>query len=315
MAVTLHFLSILLICLSPLIASAALFTVDESEAAQAVGRQSVQNAMRAHRSHLQKTGVGLYYGIQSSYSPLKKLKKPSDKIWSDLERFSYIKTVLHKDFVQKLGSVNAVDTYAGSLVGLQEEEPRRGDLEMTSSLLWALKHVSSAYIAAGKKERAEQIVSRVKKNGNQPQTLLVELQKDGWHSIYWNPDVALPSENNSNKAALHLRSWQEAQKGSYLNENIKVDYHLINFRPTKGSKTKKDLSSLKKLKHIPFWVGIANYGRHTFVGYQNHISEAYNTELPTSQNLIMDSSFESWFGHYASEKLLSGIIMAPPGSL
>lgn len=302
-----------MLCLWPLLGEAALFTLDESEAAQVVGRESVLQSMKAHRDHLQKTGVGLFYGVKSTYSPLKKSKNSNEKIWSDIERFGYIKTVLHKNFVHKLGSMNAVDAYVGSLVGIQEEQPRHGDLQMTGSLLWVLKHVSAAYAASGKSERAEQIVRLVQNNGNHPYLLLVELQKDGWHSIYWNPDVALPDDDK--KASLHLRSWQEAQKGTYFNNTIKVDYLLTNYRPTKGSKTKKDLSSLKKLKRVPFWVGLANYGRHIFVGYQDHLSEAHSAEMPTSNNLIMDSEFGKWHGHYPSEKLLSGIIMVPPGSL
>jgi hypothetical protein len=181
--------------------------------------------------------------------------------------------------------------------------------------LWALKHVKAAYAAAGKKERGEQIDRIVESRRDAAEVLIVELQKDGWHSIYWNPDVNAPDEVNEGKKSLHERSWQEASRGEYMNGKIKVDYSLVNYRPSKRSKTKKNTSSLRKLKRVPFWIGMANYGKHVFVGYHGHVSEAYSMEMPTSPRLIMDSEFANWSGSYKSEKLLSGIIMVPPGSL
>lgn len=312
MVVSLRFLLILMVGLSPCLGFSATFTSDESQAAQVVGRESVLQSMKAHRDHIARTGIGLYYGISSEYSPLKRIRKNST-ILSDMDRFGFVKMSLKKTFVQTLGSSSSLDAYVGRLVGIQDADERYGDLQMISSVIWALKHVRAAYEAAEKTERADQIYRIVMDRGGHAKDLIVELQKDGWHSIYWNPDVALPDDDK--KASLHLRSWQEAQKGTYFNNTIKVDYLLTNYRPTKGSKTKKDLSSLKKLKRVPFWVGLANYGRHIFVGYQDHLSEAHSAEMPTSNNLIMDSEFGKWHGHYPSEKLLSGIIMVPPGSL
>ncbi len=315
MALNLRILAILICFQLPTLGYGATFISKESEAAQVVGRDSVTKAIKSHKAHLQKTGVGLFYGSKSSYSPTKELISASDNMWSDIDRFSYIKTILNKNFVQTLGSSNAVDSYVGSLVGIQDENPRHGDLEMTSPLLWALKHVKAAYTAAGKKERAEQIARIVEKNGSKAKDLIIELQKDGWHSIYWNPDVNHVAESNERKKTLHERSWQEAQRGEYLNGKIKVDYKLVNYRPSPGSKTKKSVSGLKNLKRVPFWVGMANYGKHMFAGYHGHVTEVYNMEMPTSPRLIMDSEFANWTGHYKSEKLLSGIIMVPPGSL
>lgn len=315
MVVNLRILAILLFFQLPLLGYGATFVTEESEAAQVIGRDSVKKAIRDHRAHLQKTGVGLFYGSKSSYSPIKKLQSASDTMWSDIDRFSYIKTILRKDFVQTLRSTSAVDAYVGSLVGNQDQLPRNGDMEMTSPVLWALKHVKAAYTAAGKKERGEQIDRIVESSGSAAHILIMELQKDGWHSIYWNPDVNAPAEPNESKKSLHERSWQEANRGEYMNGKIKVDYSLVNYRPSPRSKTKKNTSSLTKLKRVPFWIGMANYGKHMFVGYHGHLSEAYSMEMPTSSRLIVDSEFANWSGNYRSEKLLSGIIMVPPGSL
>lgn len=315
MGVTLRILAILFLFLFPLLGYGAIFVTEESEAAQVVGRDSIKKAIRDDRAHFQKTGVGLFYGSKSSYSPIKKLQSASDTMWSDIDRFSYIKTVLRKDFVHSLSSTTAIDSYVGSLVGNQDQLPRNGDLEMTSPVLWVLKHVKAAYTAAGKKERGEQIDRIVASSGDSPVVLIMELQKDGWHSIYWNPDVNTPAETDQGKKSLHERSWQEASRGEYMNGKIKVDYSLINYRPSHRSKTKKTISSLRKLKRVPFWIGMANYGKHVFAGYHGNLSEAYSMEMPTSPRLIMNSEFANWSGHYKSEKLLSGIIMVPPGSL
>lgn len=305
---------ILLVTLFPMLGYGATFTSDESEAAQVVGRESVLNAMKAHRSHISKTGIGLFYGSASEYSPLKRIRKNST-ILSDSDRFGYVKMQLNKKFIQQLGNTSAIDSYVGRLVGIQDTPIRHGDLQMTSSVLWALKHVKAAYEAAGKIERADQIHRIVMDRGGRAKDLMVELQKDGWHSIYWNPDTLLPEETNKKIRSMHIRSWQEASSGTYMNNTIKVDYLLVNYRPTRGSPTKKETASLAKLKRVPFWVGMANYGKHAFVGYQTHISEAYDSAMPTSPQLIMDANFSSWSGHYSTERLISGIIMVPPGSL
>lgn len=314
MVVSLRLLCILLIGLCPLLGYGATFTSDESQAAQVVGRKSVLQAMKSHRDHLSRTGMGLFYGSSSEYSPLKRIRKNST-ILSDTDRFGFVKMNLKKSFVEQLGSMSTLDAYAGRLVGIQDADERYGDIEMTSSVLWALKHVKAAYQAAGKAERADQIGRIVMDKGGHSKHLIIELQKDGWQSIYWNPDTQMPDEKNAQKRAQHLRSWQEASGGKYMNKSIKVDYLLVNYRPTRGSSTTKDTSSLAKLKRVPFWIGMANYGHHTFVGYQTHISEAYNIAMPNSHQLIRDSEFGTWKGHYASEKMLSGIIMVPPGSL
>ncbi len=292
----------------------ATFTSDESEAAQVVGRQSVLQSMQSHRAHLARTGIGLYYGIQSEYSPLKRIRRTST-ILSDMDRFGFVKMQLKKPFVQQLGSTSALDAYVGRLVGIQDADTRYGDLQMTSSVMWALKHVKAAYEAAGKVERANQIGRIVMDKGGHAKHLLLELQKDGWHSIYWNPDTQQADERTPTQRYAHRRSWQEASSGKYFNGLFKVDYLLVNYRPTRGSSTKKETASLAKLKRVPFWIGMANYGKHAFVGYQTHISEVYDAALPTSSQLIQDSDFTQWKGHYGSEKLLSGLIMVPPGSL
>lgn len=314
MVVSLRILTILLSLLMPLLGHGATFTPDESDAAQVVGRASVIKSMKAHRDHLEKTGIGLFYGMKSDYSPTKQ-KSATSKIKTDLDRFSFVKSSLKQDFINKLGSVNSVDSYVGSLVGIQDDETRYGDLQMTGSVLWPLKHVIAAYVAANKKERSEQIGRIVRDSGYSAQTLMLELQKDGWHSIYWNPDVNEPNDSDPAKRAHHLRTYQDANNGTYMNNSLKVDYVLLNYRPSPGSQTKKDVSSLRKLKRVPFWVGMANFGKHAFVGYQDHVTEAHNIALPTNPKLIMDENFISWKGHYKTEKLLSGIIMVPPGSL
>ncbi|MCB9072034.1 MAG: hypothetical protein H6623_00310 [Bdellovibrionaceae bacterium] len=291
--------------------NAAIFSEEETQIAMNAGRQSIINSTRAHYQHLQKTGIGLFYGVRSDYSPIK--HSTEDDTWSDLERFSYIKTVLKKDFVTQLGSADAVDSYARSLVGMQESTPRSGDIQITGSLLWTLRHLRAAYASVGKEKRARQIVREVLKNDNGPNVLMKELQKDGWEAIYWNPDVAQPNETNGKLRQMHQRSVQEAQNGLYNNRSIFLQHTLVNYRPSSNSKTKKSLSSLKRLEHIPFWVGLANYGRQTFVGYLGRVSESHSSEMPISRMLIKESLFADWQG-YTREKYLSGIIMIPPGA-
>jgi hypothetical protein len=300
-------LLILILFLAPLLSSAAVFTSAEVTALMSAGRLSVVQSTQAHHSHLAKTGIGLYYGALSPYSPLGKKNLPTTA-WTDLERFGYIKSKFKKDFVQQLGSIEAVDSYAQSLLGTQDLIPRTGDLKMTSSLFWALKHVRAAYMAVGKKERADQIFRYVIGQGGLPHLLLAELQKDGWEAIYWNPDTQSNEPNDK-----HNRSYQEAKNGYYNNSSLVIHHMMIDYRLSKNSNTKKNSPKLARLNRIPFWIGLANYGQQLFVGYQGRISEIHNFEMPTSKMLIKDSLFAQWTG-YTNEKYLSGVIVVPPHS-
>lgn len=296
----------------PLLTQAAVFSDAEVDAALRAGQESIVQTTKSHNEHLSKTGVGLFYGMLSGYSPLK--RKADATAWSDLERFSYLKTVLKKDFIMQLGSMNAVDSYVQSLVGAQDIIPRTGDLQITGSLLWALRHIQEAYRAANKEERIKQIIRHVLSHSGQPQLLLMEeLQKDGWEAVYWNPDTNAPQETDAKLINMHKRSVLEAQNGVYNNNSIHVNHILANYRPSSRSKTKRSLDGLQRLNRIPFWVGVANYGHHAFVGYRGNVSEAHNHEMPTSPLLIKNTPFSIWSG-YTKEKYLSGIIMIPPGT-
>lgn len=286
-------------------------TSDESDALQVVGKQSVLQEFQQHEEHLAHVGIGLFYGAQSAYSPL--VKNPS--VWNDHTRFSFIKKSLRREFVATLRSHDAIDSYVNSLVGNQDAEERQGDIRLIDSISWALLHLKTSYKSIGKELRALQIENKVHKSTRPALTLALELQKDGWHSIYWNPDIQFCRITNPQVRQKALSGLKQIRQGYYLHPQMKVDLKLINYNPPSSCKTKKQSSDLtRRLKRVPFWLGLYKDGHEMFSGTQGEIHSIDSSELPTSKTLIRKAHFESW-QTIESQGTHDGLILVPPGSI
>lgn len=303
-------------------AHASRFSEEESLHMAEAGKESIQTLSREHFEAHRRSGIGLMYGWKSSYSSVRIFKEGQIK-WTNQDRFNYIKMKLKPQFKQSLRTESAVDSYVWSLVGDQDNRPFTGSVVLTSCIKWALRHVKKAYTEINQAARYEQLLAVVRNKGETGHTLLKELQKDGWEAVYWNPDMYAPNETRPDRLPFHTGSAANAiNKKKYIppvrnpspNDIIEIDHLLVNYRPSPGSSTRKESAALQRLKRVPFWVGIANYGNHVFVGYHGRISESHSPFMPDNVKNLEESDFATWGLAWPSEKYLSGVIMVPPGS-
>jgi murein DD-endopeptidase MepM/ murein hydrolase activator NlpD len=233
------------------------------------GAQSIELRMKQHSDAIAKTGIGTYFGDHSSW-----------KTMSPEAKAQWIKD-------------NAKPGVT---------PPSAGSIKENSCIGWAMENVGAAYAAAGKSERWAQIMKTVVANGSKGTDLAKELKKDGWQSIYWNPDAKNPDDNNPE----HSFSATQAARGKGY-YGIDVDAQVLNYRPTDGKGTKQDMSGIEKLREVPFFFGLAKGGVHTFVGRKGEVNEFHWAEMPNSTRAIEQTPLEK-FGWN------SGLIMVPPGT-
>lgn len=233
------------------------------------GAQSIELRMKKHLDSIEKTGIGTYYGDHSSW---KSMDAASRQQWIDAN--------------VKPGAT----------------PPSASSIKEGSCIGWALENVGAAYAAAGKSERWGEIMRIVTSKGSKGMDLAKELKKDGWQSIYWNPDARHPDDNNPEHSFSAL---QVSRGNGYY--GMAIDAQVTNYRPTDGQGTKQDLSGIEKLKQVPFFFGLAKGGVHTFVGRQGEVNEFHWAEMPDSQHAIQQTPLEQWGWN-------SGVIMVPPGT-
>lgn len=233
------------------------------------GAQSIELRSKQHLDSIAKTGIGKYFGDHSSW-----------KSMSAADKDQWIKD-------------NAKPGVT---------PPSASSVKENSCIGWAMENVGAAYAAAGKTERWHEIKSIVVAKGSKGMDLAKELKKDGWESVYWNPDAKHPDDSNPE------HSFSAAQvahgKGYY---GMAVDAQVTNYRPTNGQGTKQDMSGIDKLKEVPFFFGLAKGGVHTFVGRKGEVNEFHWSEMPNSDHAIQQTPLEKWGWN-------SGVIMVPPGT-
>lgn len=231
------------------------------------GAQSIALRMKQHQDAIDKTGVGIYFGDHSSF-----------KTMTAAERRQWV----------------AQNARPGTTPANNQKE--------SSCIGWAMENVGAAYAAAGKSARWAEIQRLVVAKGSKGIDLAKELQKDGWQSVYWNPDAKHPDDGNPE----HTFSAAQVARGKGY-YGLKVDAVVENYRPTDPAKTTQDLSGIDKLSKVPFFFGMAKGGMHTFVGRSGSVNEFHWTELPDSKHAIQETPLKDWGWN-------SGVIMVPPGT-
>lgn len=139
-----------------------------------------------------------------------------------------------------------------------------------------MENVGAAYAAAGKTERWNEIMRTVVAKGSKGIDLAKELKKDGWQSVYWNPDAKNPDDGNPEHSFSAVQVGRG--KGYY---GVDIDAQVLNYRPTAGKNTRQDMSGIEKLREVPFFFGMAKGGMHTFVGRKGEVNEFHWSEMPT----------------------------------
>jgi hypothetical protein len=196
----------------------------------------------------------------------------------------------------------------------------------TSCIGFVLKNLEAGYKNAGKAERWKEIDQIVRDNAGDGDFLLQELKKDGWTTVYWNPDVKNPTTqvlSPSKPNDHHIWTASEVKKGkNYLSgvklpngekfTGIPIDEKMLDYRPTNPYKTTAQTEQLQKLRDAPLFVGIANGGYHVYLGSQGQVIESHSTRGPTDPTNIEIRPFTEW-GLLQGEAYLSGVIAVPPG--
>ncbi len=251
--------------------------------------RSVSQTIENHFDAISRTGIGIMYGPRSRYASL-----------TDSEKLKFIEQ--NKKFAAKI--IEPVET---SCIGFVQSQLRIG------------------YQEAGLGDRFKEIDKVIYGNSGQGTYLINELKKDGWKTIYWNPDkrdpterVVKPSISNDH----HIWTWAMLRDGhKYMQDvmsygkvfpGIAVDFMALDFRPTNPKKTKLNEVAFKKLQELPFFVGVANGGYHVYMGSHGMIIESHSTRNPTDATNIELRPFNQ-FGMLKNEGYLSGVIAVPPG--
>jgi hypothetical protein len=252
--------------------------------------ESVNVFMDAHFDAIQKTGIGLMYGPKSSYAKL-----------SDAQKSLYI----------------SQRRRPGTAAPVPKE---------TSCVGFVLNQLEQGYKRAGKQERWKEIDAIVRDHQGDGNFLLQELKKDGWTTVYFNPDVKNPTQQvgqPSKPADHHIWTASEVKKGrNYLSgvklfngerfDGIPIDEQMLNYRPTNPYQTTPETAQLEKLRRAPLFVGIANGGYHVYLGSQGNVIESHSTRNPTDPTNMEIRPFSEW-GLLDGESYLSGVIAVPPG--
>lgn len=233
------------------------------------GAKSLETKMTGHLKSIEETGVGIYYGDHSS---LQSMSRKERQEWID----------------------------ANATPGTQP--PSASELKKSSCIDWAMDNLEAAYAAAGKSERWQEIKKTVHRQGSKGTDLAIELQKDGWEAIYWNPDSRKAEDGNNE----HTYTAAITKRGKPY-YGIQIDHRVTDYRPASGSTTQLDHSNLEKLRKVPFFFGLAKGGMHTFVGRDGKVNEFHWTAKPDDSNAIEERALEDF-------PWLSGAIMVPPGT-
>lgn len=258
--------------------------------------KSMQDFARDHFAAIDQCGIGLLYGFKSAYAKL-----PNEKAKTD--------------WLQAHATCN--------------QPPTPADVSITSCEIHTNRHLAKGFAAAGQSDLFQRITAFFKLNDRSGIALAYALRELGWKVVYWNTDVAVkhPTPQDRHKMGAtpedHVLSYAIARRrGTYY--EVPVDGWLINFAPSKGSKTQADIRALTAVKAAPYFIGVAHGGFHVFPGTYGTIIESHSPYNPDRAQNIEVGEFNPPFGspngltvtvdgrrqmvHYHS-----GIIAVPPG--
>lgn len=174
----------------------------------------------------------------------------------------------------------------------------KSGMDQTNCITFVTRVLSCAY----EKVRKNEVASDIKKlsaKGTDIGKYLVTARK--WKALYWNPDVHRPSDGD----AEHPSSYKAAvAKNEYY--GIPLSGFIINYNPTpvpRGKKgTVKEMNAMSRFNTVPFAVGIARGGYHTFLVSYGAIWEVHWSGAADSLYEVSDFSKYTW---------KSGVVIMP----
>jgi hypothetical protein len=250
------------------------------------GRRHLLQRTRAHREALKTTGIGLYYGDKSPFSDL----LPQE-----------VKSGTQKQGMNAAQRAQWVEDH--KIPGTNPVMPKE-----TSCIGWAMENVGAAYKTAGMEARWAEIEKTMQSHGMRGTVLAIELQKDGWKALYFNPNTADPANDGE-----HSSSFRQVSQGMPYYQ-IRVEGTLLNYG-------KSPSPELEKLRQVPFFYGVGMGGDHTFVGRDGLVSEAHWKAMPDEKHpptslgrgtprVLTETPLEDC----TSPELKSGVVMVPPNT-
>jgi len=186
---------------------------------------SVKNITERHFASYRDRGIGLLYGDKSKYA-----KMDSDARKAHLRKHSKGRGTLP-------------------------------ELEETSCVGYVWRHIKAGYTAIDRQDRIEDIRKVMRAHASDGNYILLELRKDGWESVYWNPDVNVPADGH----AEHPSTYRQAIKtGKYY--VVPIQHYLVNYRRSKSDR-ETETTGIGKLSRTPLWFGTGWGAYHCFLGY------------------------------------------------
>jgi hypothetical protein len=259
-----------------------------------LGDKSITDNSNAHRTAIDDTGVGLYYGDHSPFHDAI-LRGDNRGLQTQIDTMS-------------AGSWRMESIEPGSVI-IENSSGKAGRIRESSCIGWVMDNVRAAYEGAGIEARFAEINSRVKEADLRGTVLCEELQKDGWTAVFYCPRTAQDLEASGereklgalNMARAGARIWKSPVPGSV---GVRCDAVITGYRGIMPDSSTDGL--LEKLENVPFFVGVANGGIHTFVGHKGSVCDFHWTAQPDDKNAMTENPVREW-------EWDTGLYMVPPG--
>ncbi len=259
-----------------------------------LGDKSITDNSNAHKSAIDTTGVGRYYGDHSPFH--------DDILRGD-------RPALQTQLVaMSAGNWRMAALDPGS-VAIESTSGQSARIRESSCIGWVMQNVEEAYEGAGNGARFAEINRRVKEADLRGTVLCEELQKDGWTAVFYSPrtaeDLARAGEREKlgalNMAKAGSRVWKSPVPES---AGVRCDALINGYRGVAPDSETEVL--LEKLENAPFFVGVANGGVHTFVGHTGSVCDFHWKAQPDDKNAMTENPIRDW-------EWDTGIYMVPPG--
>ena len=259
-----------------------------------LGDRSITNNSNAHKTAIERTGIGLYYGDHSQFH-------------DDILRGNQASLRAQIDAMSmgnwRMGSIEP------GYITIEKTSGEATRLRESSCIGWVMENVKAAYEGADQGARFAEINTRVKEADLRGTVLCEELQKDGWTAVFYSPrtaeDLSAKDEHEKlgalNMAKAGARIWKSPVSGS---TGVRCDAVVSGYRGIAPDSKTEVL--LEKLENAPFFVGVANGGLHTFVGHNGSVCDFHWKAQPDDRDAMTENPVRQWAWD-------TGLYMIPPG--
>ena len=243
--------------------------------------ECLESHLRRHQDFFKKHGISAYYGDQSSFA-----KKSQQQKIRELKSLGLSPKLLD-------------------------------EMTSTSCVGLAMTCLGKGFEKTNQKDIWEIVNSFTKKNDLDGTSLQHALQKLGWKTYYWNPQI---SKNEV---------WDAQEKANDPNNNRRFwGYHAYRWSTVNGpgrnyySNVVDNFSSLVNfgvqpplgLKKVPFFIGTAHTGYHVFPGKFGEVMESHSTRAITDPQTMESSPFNPLQnGGGPRGAYRTGLMAIPPG--